>query len=105
MTRRLLIAATAAALLAGAGTTALADVFPDSSYRLVARWELEQQSCHGLWVARNEIYARNGYCFKTRRGRNYFGNAGCVTSNPRLSRTERRNVSRIEDAEYDFGCR
>ena len=33
-------------------------------------------SCKQLWVKRNQIYKSNGYCFKTTRARNYFGNAG-----------------------------
>ena len=105
MTGRVLVPMAALALLVGAEGAAFADVFPDSSHRRIRGWELEPLSCHELWVARNEIYARNGYCFKTRRARNYFGNAGCFTSNPRLNAVERGNVSRIKNAEYDFGCR
>ncbi|MCC2110641.1 MAG: YARHG domain-containing protein [Hyphomicrobiales bacterium] len=105
MTRRLLTAAATLVLLVGASATAFADVFPNSSYRVIARWEFDQLSCQDLWVARNEIYARNGYCFKTRRARGYFGNAGCFTSRPDFNRVENTNIERIKDAEYDFGCR
>jgi YARHG domain-containing protein len=34
-------------------------------------------SCQDLWVLRNQIYKDHGYCFKTARARNYFGNGGC----------------------------
>jgi len=85
-------------------TPALADVFPGSSGRYLGNGELSALSCRDLWVARNEIYARNGYCFKTRRGRNYFGNAGCYTSNPPLNRFERSNVARIQRWERRCGA-
>jgi hypothetical protein len=54
---------------------------------------------------RNQIYKNNGYCFRTRRARNYFGNAGCWTSNPRLSPAERRRVNAIRRVERAKGCR
>jgi len=81
------------------------EVFPDSSQRRLGDYDVQDLNCQQLWVARNEIYHRNGFCFKTRRGRNFFGNAGCSTSNPRLSRTERRNVELIQSWEADNGCR
>ncbi len=84
-------------------TPVLADIFPGSSGRYLSDGELSALSCGDLWVARNEIYARNGYCFKTRRGRNYFGNAGCYTSNPPLNRIERANVARIQ--RWERRCR
>jgi hypothetical protein len=33
--------------------------------------------CFDLWVQRNSIYKAYGYCFKTQKAINYFGNAGC----------------------------
>ena len=47
-------------------------VFPGSSGRVLSTGELAGLSCQDLWVARNEIFYRNGYCFKTPRGRNFF---------------------------------
>src|SRR5690349_15037948 len=35
--------------------------------------------CDDLWVQRNSIYKAYGYCFKTPKAINYFGNAGCQT--------------------------
>ena len=34
-----------------------------------------------LWVERNGIYKAYGYCFKTRKAINHFGNAGCLYDN------------------------
>ncbi len=84
---------------------AMADVFPGSSGRYLTGADLAGLGCNTLWVARNEIYARNGYCFRTRRAIRYFGNAGCWTRNPPLNRFERANVARIKARERALGCR
>lgn len=93
-------------LLAAAGGAEARDViYPGSSARLISDFELSGLRCRELWIARNEIYDRNGFCFKTKAAIIYFGNAGCWTSNPRLSRVERRNVSRIQKWERIKACR
>ncbi|MEZ5840737.1 MAG: YARHG domain-containing protein [Hyphomicrobiales bacterium] len=100
--------AAAAGLVLAAGTgTAVAQymVFPDSSQRIISDADLSDLSCEDLWVARNEIYHRNGFCFKTKRGRDFFSNAGCWTSSPRLSSVENRNIARIQEWERRYGCR
>jgi hypothetical protein len=61
-------------------------------------------TCDELWYERNRIYARSGYCFKTRRARRVFGR-GCFPPFGRLSRWERRQVGRIERWEYRKDCR
>jgi len=62
------------------------------------------KSCQSLWISRNKIFKNNGFCFKTQRARNYFGNGGCWTSNPRLSKWERRRVNAIRNCEARKGC-
>ena len=104
------VAGTAVIMAAIAGSSAIAQaqqyvVFPGSSGRAIADYELESLTCQDLWVARNELYHRGGYCFKSRRGRNFFGNQGCYTKSPRFSRTERNNVARIKRWEGRLGCR
>jgi len=102
MLRRLFLTAVLLPLLL---MPARADIFPGSSEYYLTRADLAGLSCFELWVARNEIYARNGYCFRTRRARRYFGNAGCWTRNPPLNRIERRNVMLIRRIERLRGCR
>lgn len=63
-----------------------------------------QDACDDLWYRRNEIYARNGFCFKTARARATFG-AGCFPPYGRLSPREKAIVSRIEQREFEYGCR
>ncbi len=38
-------------------------------------------TCDQLWVARNSIYKARGYCFKTERAIQHFGNGGCIYQN------------------------
>ena len=67
-----------------------------------------QGICGRLWVERNSIYKRNGYCFNTTRGVRYFGNAGCqyddVNQVP-LSGYERQRIAEILAQERAMGCR
>jgi hypothetical protein len=66
------------------------------------------QSCFDLWVQRNSIYKRAGYCFKTSQAIRYFGNAGCQYDDERdlpLSAGERGQISRIVALERRMGCR
>ncbi|MEL7543181.1 MAG: YARHG domain-containing protein [Pseudomonadota bacterium] len=62
-----------------------------------------QPSCNDLWYARNAIFHRNGYRFSSARGRRAFGTGG-HTRNPRLSRSEQREVKRIKRLERANGC-
>ena len=66
--------------------------------------EARAASCYDLWYARNAIFADNGYCFSTSLGRRTFGNGGCWTKNPSLSRSEQRRVAQIKAEERRRGC-
>jgi hypothetical protein len=60
-------------------------------------------SCAELWYARNEIYARNGFCFKTRRAQAVFGR-GCFPPYGELKRWERNRVNELQMWESRNGC-
>lgn len=62
-----------------------------------------QGTCYSLWYERNEIYARNGYCFKTARAREVFG-AGCFPPYGRLTGWEARRVRDLQAQEDAIGC-
>ena len=56
---------------------------------------------------RNTIYQENGYCFQTRKARNYFGNEGCYIDDMedvKMSSIERSNVGQIVAVEKALGC-
>ena len=63
--------------------------------------------CLDLWVERNSIYKAYGYCFKTRKAINYFGNAGCIYDNAAdvpMSRSDKRRVLSLKRREKQLGC-
>ncbi len=77
-----------------------------SSQRRLTGNDLQRMGCKSLWIARNEIFDRNGYCFRTAKGRNYFDNSDCSTSSQNiLTRLERQNVNLIVSWERRKGCR
>ncbi|MDX2289244.1 MAG: caspase family protein [Hyphomicrobiaceae bacterium] len=85
-------------------------IFADSSQRLLTDAELATLDCPSLWIARNEIFKRHGYCFATPRGQDYFGNAGCTTPDQdvvkrQAASTPVDNIERISLEESRRGCR
>lgn len=63
--------------------------------------------CLDLWVERNAIYKAHGYCFKTRKAINYFGNAGCLYDNAAavpMSVADKRRVLALKKREKQLGC-
>lgn len=86
----------------GLGPAAAApDIFPYSSQYNLRQSDLTRLDCNGLWRARNEIYARNGFRFQTARGQAEFGTNGW-TSNPTLNAVEQANVALIQRVEGRF---
>ena len=65
------------------------------------------QSCADLWYQRNAVYKDSGYCFRTPRAIQAFGNAGCqyddMGSVP-LSPRQRAIVADIVRRERYMGC-
>lgn len=60
-------------------------------------------SCDQLWYARNEIYAREGYCFETPQAIAVFGR-GCFPPYGQLSRSEKERVNQLQTWERIKGC-
>jgi len=63
--------------------------------------------CNRLWISRNLIYKQAGYCFKTARAIQSFGNAGCrydaVEETP-LSDRQRKEILQIKSRELALAC-
>ena len=69
--------------------------------------DLERLSCENLWLVRNHIFADNGYCFKTARGKELFGNASCSVDDAnqvKMNSHEWANIATIRAVERDMGC-
>jgi hypothetical protein len=81
-------------------------VFADSLTRALGWNELLDKNCPTLWVARNEIYQRSGYCFFTPAGVAYFGSSD--SCNPEIddpaSEIGMSNVKLISRMERRKGC-
>ncbi len=63
--------------------------------------------CEDLWYTRNAYYKEAGYCFRTARAINAFGNAGCIHDDMGavpLSPAARRAIAAIQDWERRRGC-
>ena len=64
-------------------------------------------NCGNLWYARNNIFARNGYCFHTERGIRVFGNRSCIYESEGdvpLSAHDRASINILVQAERDLRC-
>jgi hypothetical protein len=69
----------------------------------VAAQDAAYMSCGELWYARNTIYARRGYCFKSERAISAFG-PGCFPPYGRLDGWEKDRVDELQMWERRKGC-
>ena len=65
--------------------------------------DASRMSCEELWLARNQIYANNGYCFQSQRARAIFG-PGCIPPFGKLAPEEAREVAVLQSWERRRGC-
>ncbi|WP_176085788.1 caspase family protein [Martelella sp. HB161492] len=67
-----------------------------------------EDQCQSLWLARNTLFDKYGYCFTSARGKAAFSNADCIAgvtaANAPLTVAERAEVARIAALEKSFGC-
>jgi hypothetical protein len=65
------------------------------------------QTCQQLWVERNQFYKNHGYCFKTQRAIDFFGNGGCNINDESavpLTSAERARTAQIAQEERAMSC-
>jgi uncharacterized caspase-like protein len=87
------------------GASSITRLFPDSGRRRLRRDELQGLSCDQLWVARNEMFDRHGFCFTTAKGQSFFDNSDCTTSSQNiLNKTEKANIAIIKQVEAEKVC-
>ena len=83
-------------------------VIAESSERALEWSEMRNLNCPSLWVARNEIYYRSGYCFYSPAGYSYFESNGRKCSHEvegPSSEIARKNVKILGRLERRKGCR
>lgn len=86
--------------------TGPSDMISDSSERTLSRADVDMLDCDDLWIARNEIFDRNGYCFRSARGQDYFDNSDCTSDSQEiLSPLEWENVRLIQSVESEKQCK
>lgn len=64
-------------------------------------------TCDDLWAERNAVFKGAGYCFRSQRGIQAFGNAGCQFDNEAdvpLSARQREQVAQVRATERRLGC-
>src|SRR5437660_5578352 len=74
---------------------------------MIASVHAAAQTCQQLWVERNSYYKAHGYCFKTQRAIEHFGNGGCFINNEGdvpLTAAERRRIEEIKSLERRMSC-
>ena len=86
---------------------AVASIGMTASPQTVSAGEFAAMDCGELWVARNQIYKDNGYCFTSARAITYFGYGGCQyhsTGALPLSSYDRTLLRRIKESESGQRC-
>jgi hypothetical protein len=82
-------------------------VFAATEIGSLTQANAQGDTCDSLWVARNSIYKAKGYCFKTPRAINYFGNAGCRFDDEGavpLTSADQAAIASIQARERALGC-
>ncbi len=75
--------------------------------RYIDEDDAEALGCQELWRVRYAIYAVRGYCFKSARARNEFGNQFCQYTDDAdvpLNDYERANIELLRSIEKHRGC-
>jgi hypothetical protein len=65
--------------------------------------DASEMSCAELWMARNQIYADTGYCFKTARAKAVFGDA-CFPPYGKMNLQQQQKVAEIKRWEAARYC-
>jgi hypothetical protein len=68
-----------------------------------------QDRCEKLWLERNYIWHRHGYCFTTSRAKEVFGTAGCsrdqAAASAAMTPRDRTRIDELQAQEKELGCR
>lgn len=61
--------------------------------------------CDDLWMTRNTLFDRAGYCFGSALGQAVFDNAGCLGTDVALSAQDNATVALVREFEVEWSCR
>lgn len=105
--RRLALTLGIALLTSGSAMADCYEIIGCSDEDVFRKSDLRKFSCSTLWELRNAIYFEHGYCFKTRRAINTFGNDECYIEDAEdidFNEVEEINISRISAVEKRKSC-
>ena len=90
--------------MAGGGAASLCyEIIGCVQDRYMSQRDAEKLGCDQLYTVRNGIFASRGYCFKTGRGQDEFGNEGCTyTDQDQVPLNDYERV--IQSIEKRRGC-
>ncbi len=83
-------------------------ILPDSNTRYYTKKEIARLSAHKLYLARNEIFARHGYKFKTKELQDYFKSKSWYKAKKKdvpeseLNACEKANLKKIQKRENNL---
>ena len=60
--------------------------------------------CADLWMTRNMVFDRAGYCFGSPLGRAMFDNSDCTTDSPTLGQVDAALIAQIKESEAEWQC-
>ena len=80
-----------------AGLSAVTTATPAASQ------DASSMTCDDLWYARNQVYARNGYCFQSVKAKSVFG-PGCFPPYGKFGKTDQVRVNELQFWERQKGC-
>ncbi|MFD3189198.1 DUF4453 domain-containing protein [Sedimentitalea sp. HM32M-2] len=66
---------------------------------------IASEACDDLWLSRNQIMDRAGYCFASPLGQALFDNTGCTAGQIRLSPADQQDIGKLRALEARIGCR
>jgi hypothetical protein len=70
----------------------------------VAAPALGYDICDDLWLSRNHLFDRAGYCFSSPLGQAVFDNAGCTGTDVALPASDAEMLDHIRTMEAELGC-
>lgn len=63
-----------------------------------------RNDCDSMWFARNHVFDRAGYCFKSNLGKSTFGTQNCGGNARELTSDEKAKVALVREFEEEWSC-
>jgi hypothetical protein len=64
-----------------------------------------ENDCYKLWYQRNLVFAKKGYCFDSKLGKNAFREYSCFSKNVKMSAQDKQLIENIKNKEQQINCK